>query len=263
MSRSRRRSPRLSPEDTEPVKFSEPIELAECELRWDEGKGDRFALIEAVAICAGRKWDYPGWVRQEIDQAYTSIFLSVFPGVDLSKPLPGALGYSDAQGRDEKAVAAGFARAVANARKQLCLSIDRQHVLQIRKRKIRDLYLATMVAELAEYKHTPRPRFVGVKQIIERLANALDMTPKQWARKHAEDAVLLDLPTRWSDPLRSRRSQGRRPRGTRAMNRVPVLIREFPPECRLASVDQIKRAWRRHRSELLKQRAEQYDADHE
>jgi hypothetical protein len=239
MSRPRRRSPRLSPEDTEPVTFSEPIELAACELRWDEGKGDPFALIEAVAICAGRKWDYPGWVRQRFDEAYTSIFLSVFPGVDLSKPLPGELGYSDARSTDEKAVAARFDRAVARATKILCLSIDRQHVLQSRELRIRDLHLARLVAELAKYKHTPRPRFVGVEQIMKRLARALKLTPDEWARKDARDAVLLGV------------------------KGIPVRIREVPPECRGATYSKIKRAWLADRPKLLAERTEQYEADHE
>jgi len=234
MPRSRRPSSPSSPQDDETVTvFSEPIELAACTLRWDEG--DRFALIEAVAICAGRQFDYPEWVRQQIDQAYTSIFLSVFPGVDLSKPLPGAWGYSDARARDESAVAASFDQAVARAIKRLCLSIDRQHVLQIRKQRIRDLRLSELVAELAKYKHTPRPSFVGVEQVIEKLAEALNLRPNEWARMHAENTVLLNL------------------------NRIPVLVREVPPECRLATVDQIKRAWLRHRRELLAQRAEDYE----
>jgi hypothetical protein len=205
-------------------------------LRWDEG--DPFALIEAVAICAGRKWPYPKWVRRQFDKAYKSIFLSVFTDVDLSKPLPGAWGYSNAQSTDEKEkdVAASFDQAVAGAIKLLCLSIDRQHILQIRKQKIRDLRLSELVAELATYKHTPRPRFVGVEQVIKKLAEALDLRPDEWARMPA-DTVLLDV------------------------NRIPVLVREVPPECRLATVDQIKRAWLRHRRELLAQRAEDYEEE--
>jgi hypothetical protein len=238
MPRSRRPSSRSSPQDAETVTvFSENIELAGCELRWNEGKGDPFALIEAVAICAGRKWPYPKWVRRQFDKAYKSIFLSVFPGVDLSKPLPGAWGYSDAQSTDEKAVAARFRKAVAEAIKLLCLSIDRQHVLQVHKREMRDQYLANLVAELAAYKHTPRPRFVGVKQIIERLANALDMTPKRWARMDAENAVLLNL------------------------KGIPVRIPSVPAQCRMATVDQIRRAWHRHRTELLEERKEDYEEE--
>jgi hypothetical protein len=235
MPRSRRPSSRSSPQDAETVTFSEPIELAVCELRWDEG--DHFALIEAVAICAGRQFDYPEWVRQQIDQAYTSIFLSVFTDVDLSKPLPGAWGYSDARSTDEKDVAARFARAVAKAKKLLCLSIDKRNVLQMRKQRIRDLHLPMMIAQLAKYKHKPTPRFVGVKQIIKSLAKALRLTPDDWAKMHAENAVLLNL------------------------NRSPVLVREFTPECRMATVDQIRRAWLRHRRELLAQEAEAYEEE--
>jgi hypothetical protein len=239
MARSPRPSSRSSPQDAEPFRFefSEEIELAGCELRWDQG--DRFALIEAVAICAARQWDYPGWVRRRFDQAYTSIFLSVFPGVDLSKRLPGSLAYSDPQSSDEAAVERRFDRAVAGATKLLYLSIDRQKVLQKRKQTIRDLHFAMLVAELARYKHTPRPMFVNAGQIITRLAKALDLRPNQWATMNAENAVLL------------------------LQDGIPVRILDVPPEYRLASVDQIKRAWRRHESELLARRAEQYEADHE
>jgi hypothetical protein len=236
MPRSRRPSSRSSPQDAETVRFSERIELAGCELRWDEGKGDPFALIEAVTICAGRKWPYPKWVRRQFDEAYKSIFLSVFPDVDLSKPLPGALGYS-VRNTDEKDVAASFDRAVADAIKLLCLSVDRQHPLQVHKRAMRDRYLAELVSESAGYKHTPRPRFVGVEEIIEGLAKALRLTPDDWTRMDAEDAVLLNL------------------RG------IPVRIRAVIPECRMATVDQIKRAWRRYGREFLAKRAEDYEEE--
>ena len=47
------------------IEYKDPLVLAACELRWSEGA--KFALIEAVAICAARELPYPDWVRQQID----------------------------------------------------------------------------------------------------------------------------------------------------------------------------------------------------
>ena len=69
------------------IDLGEPLPLVGCSLRWLQG--DKFALIEAIAICAARSLPYPEWVRAEIDKAMTSVFEAAFPGVDLTQDHPG------------------------------------------------------------------------------------------------------------------------------------------------------------------------------
>ena len=63
------------------IKYKDDLILSACEFRWS--KGDKFALIEAIAICAANDLQCPKWVRSQIDVAMTGIFEAVYPDQDL------------------------------------------------------------------------------------------------------------------------------------------------------------------------------------
>lgn len=69
------------------IEYQDDLIFAACEFRWS--KGDKFALIEAIAICAANDLQYPKWVRSQINLAMTGIFEAVFRDQNLTNGRPG------------------------------------------------------------------------------------------------------------------------------------------------------------------------------
>ena len=146
--------------------------------RWDEG--DKFAFIEAIAYCAARGREYPDWVRAQIDIAMTSVFETTFPEINLKDTFPQAAYRLDPTTADKERKKK-FEKASAEAVKALCLRLDRDYALATRKREIRDINLAGLVADYADICLKPEPKFKNVTIVKKDLVTALNLSPKEWA----------------------------------------------------------------------------------
>jgi hypothetical protein len=116
------------------VTFSEHLALAGLEKQ--SNQGDALALIEAMAICARYKEPFPDWVLASLGNAATKFFDILCPeGPDTpSKTIePGDINWRFERGRDHFIASMG-------------LSTYRDNAAKIRKRLLRDAYLAEMVA---------------------------------------------------------------------------------------------------------------------
>ena len=148
------------------VAFSEHLALAGLMEQWE--KGDRFAIIETMAVCASYGEPYPDWVRQVLDEATRGLFEAAYHQVakevspnDFSPRL---------EMRDEKDFPYRFERARDHLLSSLGLAIDRDNSVKIRKRFLRDAYLAELVSKRCEFIHKPKPKFKGVNSAQEELA---------------------------------------------------------------------------------------------
>ena len=203
--------------------------------RWDEG--DKFAFIEAIAYCAARGRDYPDWVRAQIDMAMTSVFVETFPEINLKDTFPQEA-YRLNPTTADKDRKKKFEKVSAEAIKTLCLKLDRDHTLATRKRAIRDICLAGLVADYADICLKPEPNFKKVTIVKNDLVKALNLSPKEWAEACENGAVL-----------------------EHKINGHLLSIRQVPIECCPASFDMIDNAWDKHKDVLLKLRAE-IEAEH-
>lgn len=212
------------------------LDLMELSIRWEDG--DKFALIEAVAYCAAKGREYPDWVRARIDEAMTSVFEAVFPNTDFkNKPSPAVLP-PDTSGTVEREQLDRFKKAAAKAAKDLCLTVDRDNPLQIRKRVVRDYALAYLIAECSTFRPTPDPKFSGVEKSKSDLVNALNISPVEWAKLAKSKAPL-----------------------PQQVNNKNVRACDIPQECRMATSDIIRRAWEDHRKVFIAERFEQFQSD--
>jgi len=212
------------------------FDLASLKLRWDEG--DKFAFVEAIAYCAARGRDYPDWVRERIDSAMTELFHATFPDVDLEKHRSPALAYqldrkADDPGRDER-----FKKARARAISELCLQVYHEPIIRTRKHAIRNICLAEMVAQFADFQLRPEPKFKGVTRVKKALANALALTPAKLIEAQKNDDVL-----------------------ERDLNGHLLWAKEVPLECCGATFPVIDNAWDKYKDNLLEERVFQVTED--
>ena len=142
------------------IEFSEPIALAGLDEQWKQG--DRFALVEAVALCAQNDWEYPNWVREAIDEAMTNMFLAVYPKADLDRLRPGNKN-TDGIGLDAKLLADRLEKERRQSLDLLGLEIERNNPVKLRKRILRDAQIAELVAGKTVTKKKP-PRKSAVKK---------------------------------------------------------------------------------------------------
>ena len=156
------------------VEYREPIALAGLEEQWN--RGDRFALIEAVALCAENAWEYPAWVRQTIDTAMTNMYKAVYPDDDLNRMRSGRKKGSGI-GLDVKKVAKRLQRERPQALDLLGLEIEKDNSVNIRRRILRDAYLAELVARRSGFVSSPEPHFKGVGKAQDDLALQLSLDP--------------------------------------------------------------------------------------
>ena len=217
------------------IEYEDDLVLSACEFRWS--KGDKFALIEAITICAANDLEYPKWVRSQIDVAMTGIFEAVFPDQDLTDGRPG-LGISYLpEGSKLTDMKDHFKEAVKTADRNLCLKSD-THVLTTHINAVRDFHLAELTSMYADFKVDPSPRFVGVTPVQRDLASALNLTPDKWEELVADNAELAPV-------------NGKEPK-----------VRIIPPVCRLATVDVIKGAWNAYKEFFLADRIAKFEDDH-
>ena len=217
------------------IEYEDDLILSACEFRWL--KGDKFALIEAIAICAANDLQYPKWVRSQIDVAMTGIFEAVFPDQDLKDRRSG-LGISYLpEGSKLTDMKDQFKKASKTAILELCLKSN-THVLTTHINAVRDFHLAELTSMYADFKVDPSPRFVGVKPVQGDLASALNLTPDKWEELVAANAELAPV-------------NGQRPK-----------VRIIPPVCRMATFDVIKGAWNAYKEFFLADRIAKFEDDH-
>ncbi len=156
------------------IEFSEPIALAGLDEQWKQG--DRFALVEAVALCAQNDWEYPRWVRDTIDEAMINMFLAVYPKVNLDRLRPGKKGPGGI-GLDGKLLADRLEKERRQSLDLLGLEIEKDNPVKLRKRIFRDAHIAELVARRCEFIPGPPAHFNGVNRAIEHLTVTLAINP--------------------------------------------------------------------------------------
>ncbi len=188
------------------VTFSESLAIAGLEEQWKEG--DPLALVEAVTICGRDKDPYPDWVCQVLNKAMTKLYEAVYSTESKINRNDVIVSKKSMHSEDE------LKWKLERARDQFLISIglstDRDNAGKIRKRLLRDAYLAELIAQRCKFIAAPKPKFRGVNPALDDLTKMLEPNEEQ-----------------------------------------PDMRRRFPPECWDAKPDTIKRAWRKHRDNLV------------
>ena len=217
------------------IEYNDDLILSACEFRWL--KGDKFALIEAVAICAANDLQYPKWVYSQINAAMTGIFEAVFPNQNLKDHRSG-LGISHlpedielTNMKDE------FKEALKTANKSLCLKSD-THVLTTHTIAIRDFHLAELVSMFADFIVNPSPRFDVTNNLKRDLEGALDISQNEWDELEVSDSELGEV------------------------NGHLLKAKETPSLCRKASFDIIGSAWETYKDFFLEDKTTRFEYDH-
>ena len=130
------------------IEYEDDLILSACEFRWS--KGDRFALIEAIAICAANDLQYPKWVCSQINFAMTGIFEAVFPDQDLKGNRVGLGTSYRPDGREFENMKGRFKESLKTANRELCLKSD-THVLTTHINSVRDFHLAELTSMYADF----------------------------------------------------------------------------------------------------------------
>ena len=217
------------------VEYEDDLILSACEFRWS--KGDKFALIEGIAICAANDLEYPKWVRSQIDVAMTGIFEAVFPDQDLKDRRSG-LGISYLlEGSKLTDMKDQFKEASKTAYRELCLKSD-THVLTTHINAVRDFYLADLVAKLATFEIDPAPRFSDVTEVKKKLEAPLRHSRAEWESIESDDGALGQI------------------------NGKAIRARDVPAVCRMASFDVMDDAWDAYKEFLLADRIAKFEDDH-
>ena len=167
------------------ITHADPIGLGGLDWQWEHG--DKFALVEAIALCAANGWEYPKWVQKIIGQAMINMYQAVYPEVDLDLSKPGRKRLPKA-GADEGKLADRLKKELAHSLDLLGLKMERTNAVKRRKETLRDLYLADIVAGRCTFIREPEPAFKGVDKAIGDLAVELkDGADPSPLEKHPEE----------------------------------------------------------------------------
>ncbi len=146
------------------VEFSEPIALAGLEEQWE--KGDRFALVEAIALCSENGWDHPQWVTDLVNAAATTVFRAVYPNHNLDRVNP-----RDTRDQADLISARNVSERLEKSRSDFLsvfgLSTAKDNAVKIRDRLLRDAYLAEEVARRCSQAVNIGGAFKGINKAIE------------------------------------------------------------------------------------------------
>jgi hypothetical protein len=217
------------------IEYNDDLILSACEFRWS--KGDKFALIEAVAICAAQALPYPQWVRSQIDTAMTGIFEAVFPYQGLMNSRTG-LGISHLpDGTEKHGQKERFSKSIKEASKILSLKSN-THVIDTHLNAIRDFELSELVYRVAKFAINPSPHFDDITNTRNDLAAALRLSPDEWQVLEIADGILADI------------------------NGQSLQIRSVPSVCRMATIDVIDDAWDAYKEFFLEDRTARFEDAH-
>jgi hypothetical protein len=164
------------------VEYSDPIALGGLDWQWEQG--DRFALVEAVALCAANDWEYPQWARKIIDEAMTNMFRAVYPDIDLDRK-SSSKKQAPSIGNDHRIQAKRLKNERRHSLEMLGLATDRASAVERRKQTLRNMYLAEEIACRCKFVREPKPRFVGVNKAKRKLAEELDKDSSNDQGRHS------------------------------------------------------------------------------
>lgn len=215
------------------IEYDDDLVLSGCEFRWL--KGDKFALIEAIAICAANDLQYPEWVRGQINTAMTDIFRAVFPNLPLVGRHAGSGIDSLPDGVELSEMREQFKTGTKEASKLLSLKLDRRNIIDTHIKAVRDYHLADLVATLATFKVDPVPMFSDVTETKQALAAKLRRTPVEWEAIHNDDGTIGKI------------------------NGKTLRTRDVPAICRMASFDKIDDAWDIYKDMFLEDRIAKFE----
>ena len=152
------------------VTLSEHLALEGLEEQWQEG--DPLALVEAVTICGKEGDAYPEWVKQILDEAMTKLYEAVYSTESTSETHRKVASIKWI--RNEREIKWRLELARDHLLVSLGLSSDRDNAGKIRKRLLRDAYLAELIAQRCEYIPTANKPFKGVGKALGDLAEMLE-----------------------------------------------------------------------------------------
>ena len=147
-----------------------PPVLSSLKWQWDEG--NRFALVEAIAVCAAYGWEYPEWVRGLIDDAMTNLFRAVHPRFEFPDEPPWPSLDLELNATDRK-IAERLRKELPQSLDILGLTTDKANAIQRRNKVLRDYHLACEVAERCRLVPKLKPQFRGVNKAIRSLVEEL------------------------------------------------------------------------------------------
>jgi hypothetical protein len=148
----------------------QPVALLGLDWQWENG--DKFALVEAVALCTANGWEYPDWVRDKIGEAMTNLYQAVYPELELDVTNPKERSISILK-FEEREIAKRLKQELAQSLDLLGLKIEKTNAIKRRRITIRDLHLANLVAEKCRFVERPRPGFRGINKAVSNLAAIL------------------------------------------------------------------------------------------
>lgn len=140
--------------------YSDPVETAGLQELWKAG--DPLALVEAVVRCAKYGAPYPKWVYEIINSVMGDVYGAVFlsnGGKEIMRP-------------DEE-ISARLQNSRDRLLKSFGLIFERDNPAKIRKRLLRNAFLAEEVARRCIFIPGSNPRFKGVNAAINELAIVL------------------------------------------------------------------------------------------
>ncbi len=179
---------------------------------------DRFAIVEAIAICAEHGLGYPDWVKKEIDAAFLQFYRAVHPDADQRIGRGPGREHRIPEAPVETVRHAERTRARQAFNEMLGL-IPRGKSFVVQSRNShRDRVLAVLVAEKSTFELEPEPHFSGVTKAVKELVHELSVRP----------------------PERSERAAGRL-----------FATHYIPPEAWCVGEDIIMKAWSQFHSLLL------------
>lgn len=219
------------------IEYQDDLIFAACEFRWS--KGDKFALIEAIAICAANDLKYPKWVRSQIDVAMTGIFEAVFPGIQLQGGRQG-LGISSLPDVPELLeMKTQFEASVKEASKLISFKLDRRNIVESHIKAVRDYNLGELIELFADFEYKPIPKFSPVTKIKKELEISLNLSKSVWQERVRADEEF--------GPINGRL----------------IRISLIEPICRMATFDVIDDAWDAYKEFFLADRIAKYEDDHD
>lgn len=193
--------------------------LADCGEHWREG--DRFAIVEAIAICAEHGREYPNWVTEQINEAFLQFYRATYQDADrwLGCYLRGSGGEGQTDGVPETSVKRPSGEEMEKARqkvnKTLGFSVEKNSIVTRGRNRIRDLVLAELVADRVKIEWEPVPKFKKIRKAWLALERELDTRPPERRERLAAGGHLSK--------------------------------RYIPPECWNATKNIIEKAWGRWR----------------
>lgn len=215
------------------IEYEDPIALAEYEYFYTEYK-DGLSLVKAITVCHLNDWQYPAWIRNALGAAMTQLYESTFPDAETKdhkaeiKTFQNEFDYEDADYAFDR-----YKKARKSFLKNLRLNLNKDNLIETHKRIKRDQELADLIADYAQYSHTPRPSFSNAYAVIEALADALHTDYETWEMLCAANENL------------SKNICGRE-----------LKARDICSECINASRDILINSWKRHENRLLEEYAQ-------